>query len=108
MKVFPVTHTLELVPNAAEILYVLGFIVALFMWSFAIVWFFLASAMVIQSRGFPFSMGWWSFTFPIGVFALSTMTIGNAIGSSFFKVLGTVSHLHRFVKIANADQMNRF
>jgi tellurite resistance protein TehA-like permease len=90
MKVFPETHTLELVPNAAEILYVLGFIVALILWGFGIVWFFLALAMVIQSHGFPFSMGWWSFTFPIGVFGLSTISIGKALDSRFFNVLATV------------------
>jgi tellurite resistance protein TehA-like permease len=91
LEVFPKTHTLEMVPDAAGILYVLGFIVALIMWGFGIVWFFLALAMVIQSRGFPFSMGWWSFTFPIGVFALSTISIGDVLESRFFKVLGTVS-----------------
>jgi tellurite resistance protein TehA-like permease len=69
LEIFPKTGTLDQVPNAAGILYVLGFIVALMMWGFGIVWFFLALAMVIQSRGFPFSMGWWSFTFPIGELA---------------------------------------
>jgi tellurite resistance protein TehA-like permease len=70
LEVFPKTKTLDLVPNAAGILYVLGVIVSLLMWGFGLVWLFLALAMVVQSKGFPFSMGWWSFTFPIGLLPL--------------------------------------
>jgi len=90
IEVFPKTHSIPLVSNAADILYVLGFISALIMWGFGIVWFFLALAMLIQSRGFPFNMGWWGFIFPIGVFALSTFTLGEELESKFFNVLGTV------------------
>jgi hypothetical protein len=36
-------------------------------------------------------LGWWGFTFPLGVFAVSTTTIAEELPSLFFKVLGTVS-----------------
>ena len=39
---------------------------------------------------FPFNMGWWGFTFPLGVFTVSTTTIGKEMPSKFFEVLGTV------------------
>lgn len=35
-------------------------------------------------------MGWWGFTFPLGVYALSTILIGEELPSKFFRILGTV------------------
>src|SRR5437016_2920089 len=36
-------------------------------------------------------MGWWGFTFPLGVYAVSTITSGVEMPSQFFKIFGTVS-----------------
>lgn len=87
MKVFPLTKTLH--PLAGDILYVVGFGVAIIMWGFGLVWLFFAVASISRSK-FPFNMGWWGFTFPLGVFAMSTLTLGEELPSGFFKVLGTV------------------
>lgn len=90
LKIFPVTHTLQLATgNAGEILYVVGWLTAVIMWGFAVVWLFFALASISRSK-FPFNMGWWGFTFPLGVFAVSTTTLGKEIPSTFFDVLGTV------------------
>ena len=93
MLVFPQTKTLPAVSavggRPGDILYVMGWIVALVMWGFAIVWLFFALASISRSK-FPFNMGWWGFTFPLGVFTVSTTTIGKETGSRFFDVLGTV------------------
>ena len=93
MLVFPQTKTLPAVIAAGgrpgDIVYVMGWIVALVMWGFAIVWLFFALASISRSK-FPFNMGWWGFTFPLGVFTVSTTTIGKETGSRFFDVLGTV------------------
>lgn len=35
-------------------------------------------------------MGWWGFTFPLGVYACSTILIGEELPSLFFRVLGTI------------------
>lgn len=35
-------------------------------------------------------MGWWGFTFPLGVYSASTMFIGEQLPSLFFRVLGTI------------------
>jgi tellurite resistance protein TehA-like permease len=48
-------------------LYVFGFIVSLIMWGFSLVWLFFAVAMIYKCRKFPFNMGWWGFTFPLGL-----------------------------------------
>lgn len=34
-------------------------------------------------------MGWWGFTFPLGVYTVSTTTLGDEIPSAFFRILGT-------------------
>ena len=56
MAIFPMTGAL--IPNAGDILYVLGFAVALIMWGFGLVWSFFALASISRSR-FHFNMGWW-------------------------------------------------
>lgn len=90
MKVFPLTGTLsEKTTKSGDVLYVLGFLVALIMWGFGLVWLFFAFASISRSK-FPFNMGWWGFTFPLGVYTLSTVQMGLELPSAFFKVLGTV------------------
>ena len=100
LKIFPETRTLDTAAGkAGEILYVVGWLMALIMWGFGIVWLFFALASISRSK-FPFNMGWWGFTFPLGVFTVSTTTLGKEIPSTFFDVLGTVrnSHLRFFGK----------
>ncbi len=87
MQLLPRTGTLA--PLAGQILYVVGFFVALIMWGFGLVWFFFAIASISHSK-FPFNMGWWGFTFPIGVFTVATTTLGKEMPSRFFDILGTV------------------
>lgn len=86
-EVFPATGSLH--PMAGEVLYVLGFMIALVLWGFGLVWGFFAVASVGR-RKFPFNMGWWGFTFPTGIYAMSTMTMGRQLPSEFFKIFGTV------------------
>ena len=52
---------------AGDILYVCGFLLALVMWGFGLVWFFFAVATIWRTPKFPFNMGWWGFTFPLGM-----------------------------------------
>src|ERR1700722_6519343 len=72
MKLFPLTNTMATGKiDSGAMLYVLGWIVALIMWGYGTVWLFFAVASISRHR-FPFNMGWWGFTFPLGVFAVST------------------------------------
>lgn len=90
MRVFPETSSLPAQTSAGPFLYTFGFVVGLIMWGFALVWLFFALASITRSK-FPFNMGWWGFTFPLGVFTVATTTIGKELPSLFFKILGTVS-----------------
>ncbi|KAH8725831.1 voltage-dependent anion channel [Phaeosphaeriaceae sp. PMI808] len=86
-KSFPEMKTLH--PIAGEMLYVVGWLVALVLWGFGLVWLFFAIASISRSK-FPFNMGWWGFTFPIGVFAMATISLAQEMTSSFFRILGTI------------------
>lgn len=87
-SVFPQTGTIN--PTAGNFVYVAGFFIALIMWGWGLVWFAFALASIYQSRPFPFNMGWWGFTFPLGVYSVSTILIGEELPSLFFRVLGTI------------------
>ncbi|KAF7927825.1 hypothetical protein EAE99_005202 [Botrytis elliptica] len=91
LTLFPQTNTLPAIPapGPGPIFYTLGFLFALIMWGFGLLWLFFALASISRSR-FPFNMGWWGFTFPLGVFTTSTVMIGAELPSRFFRVLGTV------------------
>jgi len=78
------------IPAAGDILYLFGLLTALIMWSFGLVWFVYALAAIYSCGSFPFNMGWWGFTFPLGVMAASTIQLGNEFPSLFFRVLGTI------------------
>ncbi|KAJ5392483.1 hypothetical protein N7509_007973 [Penicillium cosmopolitanum] len=86
--IFPQTKTLE--QSSGSTFYTLGFLVALILWAFGLVWLFFASASIVRSKSFPFNIGWWGFTFPLGVFAASTVQMGNELPSKFFHILGTI------------------
>lgn len=77
-------------PMAGSIAYVLGVFVSLLMWSFGLIWLAFALATIYHCSPFPFNMGWWGFTFPLGVYAANTIQLGIEMEVMFFKVFGTV------------------
>jgi tellurite resistance protein TehA-like permease len=90
LTTFPETKTLE--PSAGIVFYNAGHALALVIWGYGLVWLFFALASISRSR-FPFNMGWWGFTFPLGVYSVATTTFAKNLPSEFFKVLGTIFSL---------------
>jgi tellurite resistance protein TehA-like permease len=88
--VFPQVHFFHGLPVAGDVVYILGVFIALILWGFGLTWLCFALASIHKSRPFPFNMGWWGFTFPLGVFAISTIEFGVQMSSLFFRVLGTI------------------
>lgn len=86
--VFAQTGTLD--DSAGATFRAVGFLTALILWSFGLVWLFFALASIARRARFPFNIGWWGFTFPLGVFAVCTCEMGAALPSTFFRILGTV------------------
>ncbi|KAI1757629.1 voltage-dependent anion channel-domain-containing protein [Xylaria castorea] len=94
LRVFSTTSTLPAVGEhgkvlAGEILYTMGFVIAITLWGFGLMWLFFAVLSVTRQK-VPFSQGWWAFTFPLGVFAMSTLTMGVNLPSKAFQALGTL------------------
>lgn len=87
-EVFPKTGSID--PLAGRIAYILGFFIALVMWGYGLVWFALALASIYKARPKWNNMGIWGFTFPLGVYSVSTILIGEELPSLFFRVLGTI------------------
>jgi Voltage-dependent anion channel len=73
-RLFPVTHTLPHVADAGDVFYIVGFMLGLILWGFAILWFIVAIIMIAVSGRFPFNMGWWGFIFPVGQCPLPSLS----------------------------------
>lgn len=72
--------------RAGEVLYVLGVLLGMLMWGFALVWLAFALISIVTTQNFPFNMGWWGFTFPLGVLATCTGALAENLDSAFFKI----------------------
>ncbi|KAK3669146.1 Plasma membrane sulfite pump involved in sulfite metabolism [Recurvomyces mirabilis] len=89
-QVFRETDTLPLsMVYAGDILYIVGFMIGMVMWAFGLVWFFFALATIWHTPKFPFNLGWWGFTFPLGVYTVCTTQLAKELPSAFFRVVGT-------------------
>jgi tellurite resistance protein TehA-like permease len=87
-KVFPPTGTSRF--GSGDTFYDIGLLIGLLLLSFGCLWQFFAVAAIIRSKKFPFNLGWWAFTFPLGVFTTRTNQLGQEMPSRLFRVLGTV------------------
>ena len=69
-----------------------GIIGGLVLWGYGAWWLIMAAAITLTylREGLPFNMGWWGFTFPLGVYTLSTLNLGAQTGIAAFTVLGGV------------------
>lgn len=88
--------------NVADALYAGGIATGLVLWGLGLFWLVFAVATVIfrtRKNGSAFfapskfSIGWWAFTFPIGVFCTATTSLATELNSPAFKVIGTILSL---------------
>jgi C4-dicarboxylate transporter/malic acid transport protein len=70
----------------------IGLIGGLILWGYGGWWLLMAAAMTLSYRkeGLPFNLGWWGFTFPLGVYTLATLALGAQTGMVIFSALGGV------------------
>lgn len=56
-------------------------------WGFAMLWAMIAGALTIRTwrRHLPFSLTWWSFTFPVGVTVTGTIRLAGQTGLAAFR-----------------------
>jgi C4-dicarboxylate transporter/malic acid transport protein len=68
----------------------IGLIGGLVLWGYGAWWLTMAVATTLTylRGGLPFNLGWWGFTFPLGVFTLATFALGTQTGIAAFTFLG--------------------
>lgn len=78
--------------SLGEIARGLGLVAGIVLWGAGLWW--LLTAVLITLRhlrdGMPFNLGWWGFTFPLGVYALATLKLAAWLQLGFFTVMGHV------------------
>ncbi|CAI8880800.1 MULTISPECIES: TDT family transporter [Pseudomonas] len=79
-------------PGIGEIAAGLGLVAGITLWGFGLWWMLMA--LLITARylrdGIPFNLGWWGFTFPLGVYSLATLKLASTLNLGFFSVVGCV------------------
>lgn len=78
--------------TGGEVFYYAGILIGLVLWGYGTLWLVFAIAAVAKRTGsnIPFNIGWWAFTFPLGVFTTATTALATNLPSKFFKIVGTV------------------
>lgn len=77
----------------ATAIYGVSIPIALAIWGLGLFWLVLAVWSLFDLwlvSALRFNIGWWGFTFPLGVFCTATTQFGKELDSTGFKVLGTV------------------
>jgi len=70
----------------------LGLVGGTILWGYGAWWLLLAVLTTVRymREGMPFNIGWWGFTFPLGVYAVATLTLARQTHLGFILVAGAV------------------
>ncbi len=79
-------------PHVGDAAFGLGIVGGTILWGYGVWWILLAALKTVRyaKQGMPFNLGWWGFTFPLGVYALATLALAHATHVTFFLVTGGV------------------
>lgn len=79
-------------PGVGEMANGLGLVAGITLWGFGLWWMLIAVLITLRylRAGIPFNLGWWGFTFPLGVYALATLKLASLLHLSFFSIFGSV------------------
>ena len=79
-------------PGIGDIANGLGLVGGVTLWGFGLWWMLIAVLITLRylRAGIPFNLGWWGFTFPLGVYALTTLKLASVLHLAFFNVVGSV------------------
>src|SRR5471032_2608736 len=79
-------------PGLGEIASGIGLVTGITLWGFGLWWLLTAVLTTLRylRTGIPFNLGWWGFTFPLGVYALTTLKLASILHLAFFSVMGCV------------------
>ncbi len=93
------TYTSVFLSHIAGFLSSFGFIVGLLLWGYGLWWYVMAWIITLRffKQGLPFNMGWWGFTFPVGVFTAATFQLWRITDYTAFEILGLLFSLQLLV-----------
>ena len=77
-------------PAVGDVAFGLGVIGGTMFWGYGLWWLAIAILKTIRylRGGLPFNLGWWGFTFPLGVYSLATLALARATGLELFACAG--------------------
>jgi C4-dicarboxylate transporter/malic acid transport protein len=70
----------------------IGVIAGTLLWGVGFWWLLLALLITIRyfRAGVPFNLGWWGYTFPLGVYTVATLKLGTLFNITAFSTFGTI------------------
>ena len=82
-------------PPYSTVFQALGVVFGVPVWGFATLWTFLTLAITVRTKraGLPFSLAWWSFTFPLGTYVTASSALGLHTGSDPFRVYAAALYI---------------
>jgi len=77
-------------PGLGEMADGIGLVAGITLWGFGLWWMLMAVLITVRylRTGIPFNLGWWGFTFPLGVYALATLKLAARLHLTFFSLAG--------------------
>ena len=87
-KVFPAAG----VKGIGEVAFGIGAIGGAMLWGYGVWWLLMAllTTMRYLRNGMPFNIGWWGFTFPIGVYSIATLALARITHITLFSLVGGI------------------
>ena len=69
-----------------------GLLGGLLLWGYGLWWLAIAALVTVRylREGLPFNLGWWGYTFPIGVYAVTTLKLGTILPIAAIHGFGVV------------------
>ena len=88
----PAIFTARGLGGVGQVAYGIGLIGGLMFWGYGVWWLGLAMLKTVRylREGLPFNLGWWGFTFPLGVYTLATLALARITQLEVFAVIGGV------------------
>jgi C4-dicarboxylate transporter/malic acid transport protein len=75
----PKTFTAAGIPVVGDVAHGIGVIGGAVLWGYGAWWLVMAAMTTVRylRDGIPFNLGWWAFTFPLGVYSIATLTLAQ-------------------------------
>ena len=88
----PAIFSAQGMAGIGTIVYGIGIIAGILLWGAGLWWTLMAILITVRHfrAGIPFNLGWWGYTFPLGVFTLATLKLGVLLKIGAFSIFGTL------------------